>query len=160
MSNYKITVAGTGYVGLSLAVLLSQHNEVTAVDILPEKVALINDKKSPIKDNEIEEYLATKTLHLHATLDAKAAYRSSDFVIIATPTNYDAQKNFFDTSAVEAVIAQVIKYNPQTTMIIKSTVPVGYTQSMRKSLQQTIFFLVQSFYARAMHFMITFIQAG
>lgn len=132
MSNYKITVAGTGYVGLSLAVLLSQHNEVTAVDILPEKVALINDKKSPIKDNEIEEYLATKTLHLHATLDAKAAYRSSDFVIIATPTNYDAQKNFFDTSAVEAVIAQVINYNPQTTMIIKSTVPVGYTQSVRK----------------------------
>lgn len=132
MSNYKIAVAGTGYVGLSLAVLLSQHNEVHAVDIIPEKVSLINSKKSPIKDTEIEDYLAHKQLHLQATLDEKAAYENADFVVIATPTNYDTKKNFFDTNAVEAAITSVIKYNPQAVMIIKSTVPVGYTKTVRE----------------------------
>ena len=132
MSNYKIAVAGTGYVGLSLAVLLSQHNEVHAVDIIPEKVSLINSKKSPIKDTEIEDYLVHKQLHLQATLDEKAAYENADFVVIATPTNYDTKKNFFDTNAVEAAITSVIKYNPQAVMIIKSTVPVGYTKTVRE----------------------------
>lgn len=132
MSNYKIAVAGTGYVGLSLAVLLSQHNEVHAVDIIPEKVSLINSKKSPIKDTEVEDYLAHKQLHLQATLDEKAAYENADFVVIATPTNYDTKKNFFDTNAVEAAITSVIKYNPQAMMIIKSTVPVGYTKTVRE----------------------------
>lgn len=132
MSNYKIAVAGSGYVGLSLAVLLSQHNEVHAVDIIPEKVSLINSKKSPIKDTEVEDYLAHKQLHLQATLDEKAAYENADFVVIATPTNYDTKKNFFDTNAVEAAITSVIKYNPQAMMIIKSTVPVGYTKTVRE----------------------------
>ncbi|MCC8192279.1 MAG: nucleotide sugar dehydrogenase [Ruminococcus sp.] len=132
MSNYKIAVAGTGYVGLSLAVLLAQHNKVTAVDIVPEKVDLINERKSPIQDDYIEKYLAEEELDLVATLDAEAAYKDADFVIIAAPTNYDSKKNFFDTSAVENVIDLVIKYNPNAIMVIKSTIPVGYTTSVRE----------------------------
>ena len=127
-----IAVAGTGYVGLSLAVLLAQHNKVYAVDVIPEKVDMINAGKSPIVDMEIEEYLATKDLDLTATLNALEAYSAADFVVIATPTNYDSQKNFFDTSAVEKVINLVMEYNPEAIMIIKSTIPVGYTQSIRK----------------------------
>ena len=132
MNNYKIAVAGTGYVGLSLATLLSQHNEVTAVDIVPEKVDLINNHKSPIVDKEIENFLANKDLKLKATLNAEEAYKDADFVIIATPTNYDSEKNFFDTSAVEAVIKLVQKYNSNAIMVIKSTIPVGYTKHIRK----------------------------
>ena len=128
----KIAVAGTGYVGLSLAVLLAQHNEVVAVDILPEKVDLINQRKSPIQDEYIEKYLKEKKLNLTATLDAQTAYSDAEFVIIAAPTNYDSQKNFFDTSAVEAVIELVMKCNPTAIMVIKSTIPVGYTESIRK----------------------------
>ena len=128
----KIAVAGTGYVGLSLAVLLAQHHQVTAVDIIPEKVELINNKKSPIQDDYIEKYLAEKELDLTATLDAKEAYSDADFVVIAAPTNYDSKKNFFDTSAVEAVIKLVIEYNPEAIMVIKSTIPVGYTASVRE----------------------------
>jgi UDPglucose 6-dehydrogenase len=128
----KIAVAGTGYVGLSLAVLLAQHNEVMAVDIVPEKVELINKKKSPIQDDYIEKYLSEKDLNLTATLDAEAAYEDAEFVIIAAPTNYDSKKNFFDTSAVEDVIKLVIKYNPEAIMVIKSTIPVGYTASIRE----------------------------
>ena len=130
--NLKIAVAGTGYVGLSIATLLSQHHHVTAVDIIPEKVELINNKKSPIQDDYIEEYLAEKELDLTATLDAKEAYSDADFVVIAAPTNYDSKKNFFDTSAVEAVIKLVIEYNPEAIMVIKSTIPVGYTASVRE----------------------------
>ena len=128
----KIAVAGTGYVGLSMAVLLAQNNEVTAVDIIPEKVDMINAKKSPIADKEIEEYLATKTLDLTATTDGAFAYRDAELVIISTPTNYDPSKNFFDTSSVEAVIEQVIGVNPDAVMIIKSTVPVGFTEKARE----------------------------
>ena len=128
----KIAVAGTGYVGLSIATLLSQHHKVTAVDIIPEKVELINNKKSPIQDEYIEKYLAEKVLDLTATLDAKEAYSDADFVVIAAPTNYDSKKNFFDTSAVEAVIKLVIEYNPEAIMVIKSTIPVGYTASVRE----------------------------
>ena len=128
----KIAVAGTGYVGLSLAVLLSQHNKVTAVDIIPEKVELINNKKSPIQDEYIEKYLAEKELDLTATLDGESAYKDADFVIIAAPTNYDPKKNFFDCSAVEAVIELVLKVNPDAIMVIKSTIPVGYTKSVRE----------------------------
>lgn len=128
----KIAVAGTGYVGLSIATLLSQHHHVTAVDIIPEKVELINNKKSPIQDEYIEKYLAEKELDLTATLDAKEAYSDADFVVIAAPTNYDSKKNFFDTSAVEAVIKLVIEYNPEAIMVIKSTIPVGYTSSVRE----------------------------
>ena len=134
MKQYKIAVAGTGYVGLSLATLLSQYNKVTAVDIMPEKVELINNHKSPIVDKEIEDFLANKELNLKATLDAESAYKDADFVIIATPTNYDSEKNFFDTSAVEAVIKLVRKYNPNAIMIIKSTIPVGYTKHIRKEM--------------------------
>lgn len=130
--NLKIAVAGTGYVGLSLAVLLAQHHQVTAVDIVPEKVELINSKKSPIQDEYIEKYLAEKELNLTATLDAKEAYSDADFVVIAAPTNYDSKKNFFDTSAVEAVIKLVIEYNPEAIMVIKSTIPVGFTASVRE----------------------------
>ena len=130
--NLKIAVAGTGYVGLSLAVLLAQHHRVTAVDIVPEKVELINNKKSPIQDDYIEKYLAEKELDLTATLDAKEAYSDADFVVIAAPTNYDSKKNFFDTSAVEAVIKLVIEYNPEAIMVIKSTIPVGFTASVRE----------------------------
>ena len=128
----KIAVAGTGYVGLSIATLLSQHHEVMAVDIIPEKVDLINHKKSPIQDEYIEKYLAEKDLNLTATLDAKAAYKDADFVVIAAPTNYDSKKNFFDTSAVETVIKLVIQYNPDAIMVIKSTIPVGFTASVRE----------------------------
>ena len=128
----KIAVAGTGYVGLSIATLLSQHHHVTAVDIIPEKVELINNRKSPIQDEYIEKYLAEKELDLTATLDAKEAYSDADFVVIAAPTNYDSKKNFFDTSAVEAVIKLVIEYNPEAIMVIKSTIPVGYTATVRE----------------------------
>ena len=128
----KIAVAGTGYVGLSIATLLSQHHEVMAVDIIPEKVDLINHKKSPIQDEYIEKYLAEKDLNLTATLDAEAAYKDADFVVIAAPTNYDSKKNFFDSSAVEAVIKLVIQYNPDAIMVIKSTIPVGFTASVRE----------------------------
>ncbi len=129
---YNIAVAGTGYVGLSLATLLAQHNHVTAVDIVPEKVDLINNRKSPIQDDYIEKYLAEKDLDLTATLDGETAYKNADFVIVATPTNYDSKKNFFDCSAVETVIDLVIKTNPNATIVIKSTIPVGYTESVRK----------------------------
>ena len=128
----KIAVAGTGYVGLSIATLLSQHHEVMAVDIIPEKVDLINHRKSPIQDEYIEMYLTEKNLNLTATLDAEAAYKDADFVVIAAPTNYDSKKNFFDTSAVEAVIKLVIQYNPDAIMVIKSTIPVGFTASVRE----------------------------
>ena len=137
MKSYKIAVAGTGYVGLSLAVLLSQHNEVHAVDIIPEKVVLINHRKSPIQDDYIEKYLAEKELNLTATTDGASAYKDADFVIIAAPTNYDSRKNFFDTSAVEAVIELVMSVNPNAIMVIKSTIPVGYTESVRKKYQSS-----------------------
>ena len=127
----KIAVAGTGYVGLSIATLLSQRNEVTAVDVIPEKVALINDRKSPIQDDYIEKYLAEKDLHLRATLDGRSAYKDADFIVIAAPTNYDSKKNFFDTSHVEEVIELVLEVNPDAVMVIKSTIPVGYTESVR-----------------------------
>ncbi len=127
----KIAVAGTGYVGLSLAVLLAQHNEVVAVDIVPEKVNLINQRTSPIQDEYIEKFLSEKELNLVATLDAKDAYRDADFVVIAAPTNYDSAKNFFDTSAIEEVLSLVMQHNPDTTIVIKSTIPVGYTESVR-----------------------------
>ena len=133
-NSLKIAVAGTGYVGLSIATLLSQHHEVHAVDIIQEKVDLINNKKSPIQDEYIEKYLAEKDLNLTATLNAEEAYKDADFVVIAAPTNYDSKKNFFDTSAVEAVIELVIKYNPEAIMVIKSTIPVGYTESIRKKI--------------------------
>ena len=131
-NSLKIAVAGTGYVGLSIATLLSQHHQVIAVDIIPEKVELINNKKSPIQDDYIEKYLEEKNLNLTATLDAEEAYKDADFVVIAAPTNYDSKKNFFDTSAVEAVIKLVIEYNPEAIMVIKSTIPVGYTTSIRE----------------------------
>ena len=132
--NKRIAVAGTGYVGLSLAVLLAQHNQVTAVDIIPEKVELINNRKSPIQDDYIEKYLEEKQLNLTATLNAEEAYRNADFVIIATPTNYDSKKNYFDTSAVETVIKLVIDTNPNAIMVIKSTIPVGYTKKIREKM--------------------------
>ena len=128
----KIAVAGTGYVGLSLAVLLAQKHEVTAVDIVPQKVALLNQRRSPIQDEYIERYLAEKELNLKATLDGESAYRDADFVIIAAPTNYDSQKNFFDTSAVESVIQLVLRCNPEAVVVIKSTIPVGFTESVRE----------------------------
>lgn len=133
----KIAVAGTGYVGLSLAVLLAQHNDVVAVDIIPEKVELLNNKKSPIIDKEIEEYLSTKPLKFSATLDGDSAYKTADYVIIAAPTNYDPEKNYFDTSAVESVIEQVLRVNKHAVMVIKSTIPVGYTESVRKKYNTT-----------------------
>ena len=132
LKDLKIVVAGTGYVGLSIATLLSQHHQVTAVDIIPEKVELINQRKSPIQDEYIEKYLAEKELNLTATLDAESAYRTADFVVIAAPTNYDPKKNFFDTSVVESVIQLVIQYNPDAIMVIKSTIPVGFTASVRE----------------------------
>jgi UDPglucose 6-dehydrogenase len=132
----KISVAGTGYVGMSIATLLAQHNEVTAVDVVPERVEMVNNKESPIQDDYIEEYLATKPLNLKATLDHEAGYRDAEFVVIAAPTNYDTQKNFFDTSAVEAVIDAVLKVNPDAVMVIKSTIPVGYTRSLYVKYQQ------------------------
>ena len=132
MKNYKIAIAGTGYVGLSIATLLSQHHQVTAVDIVPEKVKMINNRKSPIQDDYIEKYLAEKELNLTATLDAKTAYADADFIVIAVPTNYDSHTQHFDTSAVEAVIKLVMEYNPNAIMVIKSTIPVGYTASVRE----------------------------
>ena len=131
-NDIQIAVAGTGYVGLSMAVLLSQYHKVYAVDIVPEKVDMINRKSSPIQDDYIEKYLLEKDLNLTATLDAEMAYSNADYVIIATPTNYDSKKNFFDTSSVEEVIKLVIKYNPEAIIVIKSTVPVGYTETIRK----------------------------
>ena len=128
----KIAIAGTGYVGLSNAVLLAQHNEVTAVDIIPEKVEMINKKKSPIIDKEIEDYLVNKKLDLAATTNAEAAYKDADFIIVATPTNYNPQKNYFDTSSIEAVLDIIAKVNQKATIIIKSTVPVGYTETISK----------------------------
>ena len=130
--NRKVAIAGTGYVGLSIAILLAQDNQVTAVDIVPEKIGLINNRKSPIKDEYIEKYLSEKKLDLTATLDAEAAYKDAEFVVIAAPTNYDSKNNFFDTSAVESVIQQVIQYNPEAIIVIKSTIPVGFTVSIRK----------------------------
>lgn len=130
----KITIAGTGYVGLSIATLLAQNNEVTAVDIVPERVEMINNKKSPIQDDYIEDYLKNRGLNLRATLDAESGYRDADFVVIAAPTNYDSAKNFFDTSAVEDVISKVMRYNPEAIMVIKSTIPVGYTESIRRKV--------------------------
>ena len=135
--NYTIAVAGTGYVGLSIATLLSQHHKVMAVDIVKEKVDLINNRKSPIQDDYIEKYLAEKNLNLTATLDAKEAYSNADFVVIAAPTNYDSATQHFDTSAVEAVIKLVIEYNPEAIMVIKSTIPVGYTQSITISSRRS-----------------------
>ena len=134
MGKCKIAVAGTGYVGMSMATLLAQHNEVWAVDIIPEKVEMINNKKSPIADKEIEDFLANRDLDLRATLDAKEAYTGADFVIIAAPTNYDPQKNYFDTSAVESVIELVKEYSKDAVMVIKSTIPVGYTEHIREKL--------------------------
>ena len=131
----KIAVAGTGYVGLSIATLLAQHNEVVAVDIIPEKVDMINRRQSPIQDEYIEKYLCEKELHLTATLDAESAYRDAEFVVIAAPTNYDSQRNYFDTSAVENVIETVLRVNKNAMMVIKSTIPVGYTESVRKKYQ-------------------------
>ena len=128
----KIAVAGTGYVGLSIATLLAQHNEVMAVDIIPEKVEMINARRSPIQDEYIEKYLAEKELNLTATLDAEAAYKDAEYVVIAAPTNYDSQRNYFDTSAVESVIETVLRVNPSAIMVIKSTIPVGYTESVRR----------------------------
>ena len=128
----KITVAGTGYVGLSIAVLLAQHHTVTALDIVPEKVACINEKKSPIVDAEMEDYLANKPLQLHATTDQKAAYTGADIIVISTPTNYDPKLNYFDTSSVEAALGMALQYAPDATIVIKSTVPVGYTRSLQE----------------------------
>ena len=128
----KIAVAGTGYVGLSIATLLAQHHEVMAVDIVPEKVAMLNRRQSPIQDEYIEKYLAEKALNLTATLDAEAAYKEAEYVIIAAPTNYDSHRNYFDTSAVENVIETVLRVNPKAIMVIKSTIPVGYTMSVRE----------------------------
>ena len=130
--NIKIAVAGTGYVGLSIATLLSQHHQVTAVDVVPEKVELINHRRSPIQDDYIEKYLTEKVLNLKATTDGVEAYKDADFIVIATPTNYDPVKNYFDTSHVEEVIELVMKVNPNAIMVIKSTIPVGYTESVRK----------------------------
>lgn len=144
-SPLNIAVAGTGYVGLSIATLLAQHNHVTAVDIVPEKVEMINNRKSPIQDEYIEKYLAEKELDLTATLDGEAAYKNADFVVIAAPTNYDSQRNYFDTSAVEAVIQLVLKVNPAAIMVIKSTIPVGFTESVRKNTTQKILFSARNF---------------
>ena len=141
MKDYKIAVAGTGYVGLSIATLLAQYHHVIAVDIIPEKVEMINNRRSPIQDEYIEKYFAEKKLNLTATMDAKSAYSDADFVVIATPTNYNSQTQHFDTSAVEAVIQLVMEYNPNAIMVIKSTIPVGYTMSIRKKFgSQNIIF--------------------
>lgn len=151
----NIAVAGTGYVGLSISVLLAQHNKVKAVDIIPEKVELINQRKSPIQDEYIEKYLAEKELDLVATLDAESAYKDADFVVIAAPTNYDSQKNFFDTSAVELVIKLVMQYNPNAIMVIKSTIPVGFTAAVRKNITAKTLSSALSFSANQRLFTIT-----
>lgn len=156
--NKKIAVAGTGYVGLSIAILLAQYNHVMAVDIIPEKVELINNRKSPIQDEYIEKYLQQKKLDLTATLDGEAAYKDAEFVVIAAPTNYDSKKNYFDTSAVEAVIKLVMEVNPDAMMVIKSTIPVGYTTSIREKTGSKNIILVQSFYVRVRLCMIIFIH--
>ena len=140
-SPLNIAVAGTGYVGLSIATLLAQNNHVTAVDIIPEKVEMINNKKSPIQDDYIEKYLAEKDLDLIATIDGESAYKNADFVVIAAPTNYDSKKNYFDTSAVESVIELVLKVNPNAIMVIKSTIPVGYTDSVRKKIYHRKYYI-------------------
>lgn len=158
--NRKIAVAGTGYVGLSLAVLLAQKNAVTAVDIVPEKVEMLNCRKSPIQDDYIEKYLAEKELNLTATLDGAEAYKDAEFVIIAAPTNYDSKKNFFDTSAVEAVIELVMQVNSNATMVIKSTIPVGYTESVRKNITQIRLYSAQNFFANQRLCMTIYIQVG
>ena len=158
-SPLNIAVAGTGYVGLSIATLLAQHNHVTAVDIIPEKVDLINQRKSPIQDEYIEQYLAKKELDLTATLDGETAYKNVDFVVIAAPTNYDSQKNYFDTSAVEAVIELVLKVNPDAIMVIKSTIPVGYTESVRKNMTQRILYSALNFCGNPKHCTTICIQA-
>lgn len=156
----RIAVAGTGYVGLSIATLLAQRNHVTAVDIVPEKVELINKRKSPIQDDYIEKYLSEKELDLTATLDAEAAYADADFIVIAAPTNYDSKKNFFDTSAVEDVIGRVLSVNSNGIMVIKSTIPVGYTESIRKKSRQKVFCLARNFFANQRRYTIIFIQAA
>lgn len=153
----KIAVAGTGYVGLSIATLLAQHHQVIAVDVIPEKVNLINQRKSPIQDEYIEKYLSEKRLDLTATLDGSKAYSDADFVIIAAPTNYDPVKNYFDTNHVEEVIRLVKKVNPQAIMVIKSTIPVGYTEGIRKKCNVTILSFRQNSYVKARHSMTIFI---
>lgn len=157
-SPLNIAVAGTGYVGLSIATLLAQHNHVTAVDIVPEKIEMINNKKSPIQDDYIEEYLASHDLDLTATLDGESAYKNADFVVIAAPTNYDSKKNYFDTSAVEAVIQLVLKVNPNAVMVIKSTIPVGFTASVRKNTTQAILSSALNFFVNPKPCMTTFIH--
>ena len=156
----KIAVAGTGYVGLSLAVLLAQHNEVTAVDVIPEKVEKINQRISPIQDEYIEKYLAEKDLNLVATLDGAKAYKEAELVIIAAPTNYDPKKNFFDTRYVEQVIELVLSVNKDAVMVIKSTIPVGYTKSVRENITPKILFSAPNFCANPRRCMIIFIQVG
>lgn len=156
----KIAVAGTGYVGLSIATLLSQHHQVTAVDVIPEKVDLINRRKSPIQDDYIEKYLAEKDLNLTATLDGAKAYSDADFVVIAAPTNYDPVKNYFDTSHVEEVIELVKKVNPNAIMVIKSTIPVGYTESIRKNSTRIMSYSLPNFCVKAKPFTTIFIQAA
>ena len=158
--NIKIVVAGTGYVGLSIATLLSQHHQVTAVDVIPEKVDLINQRKSPIQDDYIEKYLAEKDLNLTATLDGAKAYSDADFVVIAAPTNYDSVKNYFDTSHVEEVIELVMSVNPKAIMVIKSTIPVGYTEMIRKKITRKTSSSRQSFYVKVKRCMTTFTPAG
>ena len=153
----KIAVAGTGYVGLSNAILLAQNNEVYAVDIIPEKVEMINQRKSPIVDKEIEEYLSEKKLDLTATLDAEKAYKDAEFVVVAAPTNYDSKKNFFDTSAVENVIELVMKYNDHAIIVIKSTIPVGYTKGIREKYHTDRIIFSPEF-LRVMPYMIIFIR--
>lgn len=153
----KLAVAGTGYVGLSIAVLLSQHNTVTAVDIVPEKVEMINNRKSPIIDKEIEQYLSEKKLDLTATTDGDSAYKDAELVVICTPTNYEPDKNYFDTSSVESVIQQVIRINPDAIMVIKSTLPVGFTEHARKNITVIIYYSAQNSCVKAMHFMIIYI---
>ena len=157
---YTIAVAGTGYVGMSIAVLLAQHHKVLAVDIVPEKVECINRRCSPIRDAYIERYLAERELDLTATLDARAAYTAADFVVIAAPTNYDPKKNYFDTSAVEAVIQLVMQCNPNAIMVIKSTIPVGFTKSIREKPAATKFSLVRSFSENPRRFTIICIPAA
>ena len=158
--NIRIAVAGTGYVGLSIATLLSQHHQVTAVDVVPEKVDLINNRQSPIQDDYIEKYLAEKDLHLKATTNGEEAYKNADFIVIATPTNYDPVKNYFDTTHVEEVIELVMRVNPDAIMVIKSTIPVGYTENVRKKFIATTLSSLPSFYVRARRCTTTFTPAA